>query len=118
MQVLTKSGNRKFYIIPSVNFNTNKSYKLEIKSEEKNKVIFTDTAATFNDLKWHYSYDTNENLLENSFYTLEITNTTDNKLEFRDKIFCTNQDITSFEISKNVYVEAQTGNNEYIYYGE
>jgi hypothetical protein len=118
MQVVTKSGSRKFYIIPSINFNTNNSYKLEIKSEQKNKVIFTDTAATFDDLNWHYSYNVEQDLTENSFYTLEITNTTDNKLEFRDKIFCTNQNITSFTISKNVYVEAQTGDNEYIYYGE
>ena len=118
MQIVTTTGSRKFYTIPRVNFLGSKTYELKITSEQQNKLIYTDSTATFTDLKYYYTYDLSEPLLEANFYTLEINNLTDGTLEFRDKIFCTNQTISTFSISKNVYVEASTGNDEYVYYGE
>ena len=42
-------------------------------------------------------------------------NTTDGVLIYRDKIFATDQTLSTFNISNNVYVEQSTGDNQYIY---
>tara|TARA_R110000824_G_scaffold266119_1_gene455147 strand:- start:1691 stop:2047 length:357 start_codon:yes stop_codon:yes gene_type:complete len=118
MQIVTTTGSRNFKIIPRINFSPSKTYELKITSEQQNKVVFTDSTASFTGLKYYYNYALSETLLNNNFYTIEINNLTDSSLEFRDKIFCTNQTVSDFSMSKNVYVEAQTGNNEYVYYGE
>ena len=47
---------------------------------------------------------------ENKYYTITILNGTD--VVYRDKIFCTNQNIESYSINKNVYTE-HTTINEY-----
>ena len=118
MKIVTTSGNRDFNVIPRVNFSSSKVYELKITSEQQNKVVFTDSTASFTNYKYYFTYATSEALLEANFYTIEINNLTDNKLEFRDKLFCTDQTISTFSMSNNVYVETQTGNNEYKYYGE
>jgi len=47
---------------------------------------------------------------QNKYYTLTILNGTD--VVYRDKLFCTNQDIADYTINKNTYVQ-HTTTNEY-----
>ena len=105
MQILTTSGTRIINFIPRETITGSKTYKLVIKSEAQNKVIATDNDATFSELDYYYQYSTTQALVENQYYTITITNTTDN------------QTLSDYEISNGVYIEQSTGDNQFIYYG-
>ena len=88
-----------------------------IKSEAQNKVILTDDAATFSELDYYYQYSTTQALVENNYYTMTITNTTDNAIIFKDKMYCSDQTLSDYEISNGVYIEQSTGDNQFVHYG-
>jgi hypothetical protein len=115
MQILSTTGGT-LNFIPRENISSGKTYTLTIKSENKNKVIFNDADATITADKFYSTYTTTQALKESSFYNLEVTNATDNKLIFRDKIFCTDQAANAFVINDGVYTQHNTGANEFIYY--
>lgn len=52
-------------------------------------------------------------LKENNFYTIDFYGNTN--LLYKDKIFCTNQDIVTFSVNNNQY-ESNTTTNEFIVY--
>ena len=116
MQILTKSGTRLINFIPRETIDGAKVYKLVIKSEGQNKIILTDEAATFVQLDYFYTYSTTQALIENNYYTITITNTTDNIIIFKDKMYCSNQTLSDYQISNGVYIEQSTGDNQFIYY--
>ena len=115
MQILSTTGGT-INFIPREDISGAKTYTLTIKSESRNKVILTDSNATIGSEKFYSTYTTTQALVESSFYNLEVTNATDNKLIFRDKIFCTNQTATAYEATSGVYTQHNTGDNEYKYY--
>lgn len=115
MQVLTTSGTRIINFTSREVIDNAKTYSIVITSEEQNKDIYTDATATFTEVDYYYTYSLTQALTEANFYTYEIRNTTDGVLLFRDKIFATDQTVSTFNISENVYVEKSTGDNEYIY---
>lgn len=117
MQILSKTGTRNINFIPRESISDSKTYKLVIKSEQQNKVILTDTTATFTELDYYYQYSTDQTLVENNYYMVTITNTTDGIVIFKDKMYCTDQTLSDYEISNGVYIEQSTGDNEFIYYG-
>tara|TARA_Y100001963_G_scaffold115946_1_gene161033 strand:+ start:331 stop:684 length:354 start_codon:yes stop_codon:yes gene_type:complete len=117
MQILTKTGTRNINFIPRQTISGSKVYSLVIKSEAENKVILTDSTATFTELDYYYQYSTTQALVENNYYTITITNTTDGIVIFKDKMYCTDQTLSDYEISNGVYIEQSTGNNEFVYYG-
>ena len=49
MQVITTTGTRIINFVPREEISGSKTYSLVIKSEEQNKVIFTDSNATFSE---------------------------------------------------------------------
>jgi hypothetical protein len=117
MQILTETGTRNINFIPRETISGAKVYKLVIKSEGQNKVILEDTAATFTELDYYYQYSTTQTLKENNYYTITITNTTDGIVIFKDKMYCTDQTLSDYEISNGVYIEQSTGDNEFVTYG-
>lgn len=117
MQILTKSGTRFINFIPRETISGSKTYKLMIKSEAQNKILLTDDAATFSELDYYYQYSTTQALVENNYYTITITNTTDNAIIFKDKMYCSDQTLSDYQISNGVYIEQSTGDNQFIYYG-
>ena len=100
-----------------------KTYKIDIKSEAQNKIIFTDSNMNITELDYYYQYVLVEEvgtptiLKENNYYTITITNTTDNTIIFKDKMYCTNQTLSDYQISNGVYIEQSTGDNNFVYYG-
>ena len=125
MQIFKTFGTRNLRFMPRTEISSSKTYQLIVTSDSKNKAIITNNNMFIEPkTSYYYNFIYVEALgapvlfKENNFYTLVINNLTDNTIEFRDKIFCTNQTVSDFSMSKNVYVEAQTGNNEYVYYGE
>lgn len=117
MQILSTTGGT-INFIPREDISGSKTYSLVVKSENKNKILFTDSSPTINALKFYNTYATTQAFVENSFYTLEITNTTDSKLIFRDMIFCTNQPEKTYKMTDGLFTEHNTGANEFIYYTE
>jgi hypothetical protein len=115
MQVLSTLGNKTINFTSREQIDNAKTYSVVIKSEEQNKVIFTDSNATLTEVDYYYTYTTAQVLKESNFYTYEVRNTTDGVLLYRDKIFATDQTISTFNISNNVYIEQSTGDNEYIF---
>jgi hypothetical protein len=100
-----------------------KTYKIDIKAEAQNKIIFTDSDMSITELDYYYQYVLVEEvgapaiLKENNYYTITITNTTDNTIIFKDKMYCTNQTLSDYQISNGVYIEQSTGDNNFVYYG-
>jgi hypothetical protein len=117
MQILTTSGTRDVNFIPRETILGTKTYKVVIKSEAQNKVIVTDENANFGEGPYYYAYRCTEALIENQYYTVTITNTTDNAIIFKDKMYCSDQTLSDYEISNGVYIEQSTGDNQFIYYG-
>ena len=117
MQILTSSGSRSVKFIPREAIDVAKTYKLTIKSDSTKDTVLTDTSASFSSSTYYYTYSTTQALTAANFYVLEINNLTDSKIIFRDKIFCTDQTVTQFEITDGLFTEAPQGNNEYAYYG-
>jgi hypothetical protein len=62
-----------------------------------------------------YTYRLNAifNLKENHFYTIEFKN--NSKVVFRDKIFCTDQNVTTFSVNKDEYTSNNTTNTFIVY---
>lgn len=100
-----------------------KTYRIDIKSEAQNKIIFTDNNMIINELDYYYQYLLIEEafdpsiLKENNYYTITIKNITDNTIIFKDKMYCTNQTLSDYQISNGVYIEQSTGDNKFVYYG-
>ena len=117
MNILTKTGTRNINFIPSEAISGSKSYSIVIKSEAQNKTIMTDTSPTFTELDYYFQYSTTQALVENNYYTITITNTTDNVVIFKDKMYCSDQTLSDYEISNGVYIEQSTGDNNFVYYG-
>ena len=123
MQINPTLGVKYINFIPREDILNTKTYKIDIKSEAQNKIIFTDTDMTINELDYYYQYTFLEDfqqptiLKENNYYTITITNTTDNAIIFKDKMYCSDQTLSDYEISNGVYIEQSTGDNQFIYYG-
>ena len=112
MQILTTSGGT-INFIPRENIDSSKSYTLKITSESENKEVLTDSSATIGTASFYNTYNTSHTFKEGEYYMIDIT--TSGKLIFRDKIFCTNQAIGTFEINNGVYTTHST-TNDFIYY--
>jgi len=123
MQINPTLGVKYINFIPREDILNTKTYKIVIKSEAQNKIIFTDTNMTINELDYYYQYAFLEGyqeptiLKENNYYTIIITNTTDSTIIFKDKMYCSDQTLSDYEISNGVYIEQSTGDNQFIYYG-
>ena len=117
MQILSKSGTRIINFIPRETILGSKVYKLVIKSEGENKIIMTDNTAIFTELDYYYQYSTTQALVENNYYTITITNITNNVIIFKDKMYCSDQTLSDYQISNGVYIEQSTGDNQFVYYG-
>tara|TARA_R110000823_G_scaffold286921_1_gene405233 strand:- start:229 stop:549 length:321 start_codon:yes stop_codon:yes gene_type:complete len=59
----------------------------------------------------YLTFDKIVTLIENQFYTLTVFNGTD--VVYKDRIFCTNQTVSSYTINKQEYTET-TSNNDFI----
>lgn len=79
-----------------------------LRDEETN--IETEINCTFSIDRYFVSTSLIFPIIENKYYTLTILNGTD--VVYRDKVFCTNQLISSYTINKDQYTQHPT-NNDY-----
>ena len=87
------------------------TYTIIIKDELKNTEAFNDTTTSFTLVDYYYSYSNTFSLKEDSTYTLEIKD--GSNVVYRDKIYCTNQTVSTYSINNNVYTE-RSSDNEFI----
>lgn len=69
--------------------------------------------ASFSLEKYYLTTVTSFDLKENTFYNLTVKNGVE--VVYKDRIFCTNQDIVDYTVNKNEYVSNAT-NNDFIIY--
>tara|TARA_A100000171_G_C2134801_1_gene149422 strand:+ start:588 stop:941 length:354 start_codon:yes stop_codon:yes gene_type:complete len=115
MQILSTTGGTVNFI-PRQSIDNTKTYSVKVISENQNKTIFTDNTASIGSIKYYSNYALSTTLIDGEFYNLEISNSTDNIVVAKDKIFCTNQVIDSYKITDGVFTQHNTGADEFIFY--
>jgi hypothetical protein len=70
-------------------------------------------SASFELDKYYLTTTTAFDLLQNTFYNLTIKNGAE--VVYKDKVFCTNQNIVNYTVNKDEYV-ANATNNDFIIY--
>ena len=82
-----------------------------LRDEETN--IETEIACVFSIDKYYVTTSVILPIKENKYYTLTIKDGT--SIVYRDKIFCTNQTLSTYSINKDAYIEHTTTNEYKIY---
>ena len=85
------------------------TYIILIKDETTNKEVFSSTTTTFTALDYYFQYSSVFTLVENTMYMLEIKDGTN--VVFKDKIFCTNQNVTTYSVNDNEYIKNTIAND-------
>jgi capsular polysaccharide biosynthesis protein len=111
MIVLQKSASDQTFSFMPRSYTSGTTYTIKIINETTNKEVYSDTTTSFTLVKYYYQYTDTFTLLEDTLYTLEITAGSD--VIYRDKIFCTNQTVSSYSVNNNAYTE-QSQDNEFI----
>ncbi len=60
-----------------------------------------------------FYFEIDVDVQENTFYELTIISDVQ-KIIYKDRLYCTNQDVSAFSINDGVYVSAETNNQNYI----
>jgi len=107
----TSDSDQTFSFIPR-SYVSGTTYTIKIKNESTNTEVFSNTATTFAEVEYYYQYTDTFTLVEDTMYTLEIK--AGSELIFRDKIFCTNQTISSYSVNNEEYT-VQSEDNEFIF---
>ena len=85
---------------------------VQITDELTNTTVVIDTY-TFTEGDYFNTLESEFNLVENRFYILTIKD--GKQTVYKDKIFCTNQDLVTFSVNNGQYVSNST-TNEFIVY--
>ena len=97
-----------FVFIPrSSSFNS-----VEITDDQTNETVLIENW-TFTPGDYYSTLEAEFNLVENHFYNLVIKK--NGSIIYRDRIFCTNQDLVTFSVNNGQYVSNST-TNEFIVY--
>tara|TARA_R110002012_G_scaffold243068_2_gene417590 strand:- start:19 stop:384 length:366 start_codon:yes stop_codon:yes gene_type:complete len=93
-------------------------FKVIVKNEEQNTTNSTATVSSFTAVDYFYTYAANIGLDQNKdqTYTLEITDTNQSKVIYRDKIFGTNQAVSTYSPNTGKFKSNTTGLNDYLVY--
>tara|TARA_R100000329_G_scaffold141649_1_gene124606 strand:- start:481 stop:822 length:342 start_codon:yes stop_codon:yes gene_type:complete len=112
MIVLQSSGSSQTFSFIPRSYTSGNTYTVKVNNESTNKEVFSATTTSFSAVDYYYQYSNTFTLVEDTFYTLEITE--GSTLIFRDKIFCTNQTVSDFTVNQNQYTTNST-TNEFVF---
>lgn len=120
MQVIdrTQTNNTLFLIPKSYNPTGLNIFKVSIKNEEQNKEVHSATVSTFTEVDYYYTYTAalQQDQTRDSSYLLEITNTADGSVLYRDKILATNQTVSDYSVNAGIYTTNTTQTNDFLVY--
>jgi len=93
-------------------------FKIELKKEAENTVNYTANISAFTALKYYYTYTANFNLdtSKDVNYILEITNTNTSLVIYRDKVFATNQSVSTYSINTSKFITNTSSGNDFLIY--
>ena len=111
MIILEQSGSSQTFNFIPRSYTSGLTYTIKINDEKTNKEVFSQTTTSFTANDYYYQYSNTFTLVQDTFYTLEIKQ--GSNLIYRDKIFCTNQTISSYSVNNNEYTVHST-ENEFI----
>lgn len=111
MTILQKSTNAQTINFIPRSYTAGLTYTIKIVNETTNKEIFSSTSTSFVSNDYYYQYSSTFTLVEDTMYTLEIKQGSD--LIYRDKVFCTNQTVSSYSVNNSAYTE-HSQDNEFI----
>jgi len=109
MTILQSSSSSQTISFIPREYTSGTTYTITIVNETTNKEVFNDTATTFTALDYYYQYSSIFTLVENTMYMLEIKDGSDTV--YKDKIFCTNQNVTTFSVNDNEYTDNTIAND-------
>lgn len=120
MQILDRTqANNTLNIIPRSYEPTGAAiFKIIVKNEEQNTEVHNTTITSFTALKYYYTYTANLGFdtTKDLSYLLEITDTTQSSVIFRDKIFATDQAISTYSANTGKFVSNTSDSNDYLVY--
>jgi hypothetical protein len=94
-------------------YSSTETYSVDITSETENKSVYSQShTGDFSLVKYYRQLSAVYDLKENNFYMIEIKDSSNNII-FRDKIFCTNQQVLDYSVNNNNYT-THSSNNEFI----
>lgn len=88
------------------------TYRFKIQDEMKNKNVYNQTTTSVTDNLYFKEYSATFSLKEGVTYTLTVQNNSD-EIIYRDKIFCTNQTVTTHSVNDGIYTTVSS-TNEFI----
>lgn len=115
MKILLDSSNDQTLSFVPRSYPTSVDYTLV--EEGTNRTVTGTSIATIN-VSGFLTISQQFQLTRDKFYSIDIFDDSDSTLIFRDKIFCTNQDVKDYSINEGEYIEDETYDNDYIIFGE
>tara|TARA_R100001510_G_C7655880_1_gene215370 strand:- start:3518 stop:3865 length:348 start_codon:yes stop_codon:yes gene_type:complete len=113
MIILQETNAAQFIKFIPRDYVTTTTYNVSIISESENKNVHSqNVSGVFQNVKYYYQFGSNFDLKENNFYILEITDNS-GSLIFKDKIFCTNQQVLDYTVNSGEYT-THSSTNEFI----
>lgn len=109
MIILQSSTNSQTFSFIPREYTQGTTYTIKIKNESTNTEVFSSTTTTFTEVDYYYQYSSIFTLVEDTMYMLEINNSSETV--FKDKIFCTNQNVTTYNVHKNEFTENTVAND-------
>ena len=87
------------------------TYTVKIVNESSNAEVYNQDVTTFTENLYYFQHSDTFNLKEDTYYMLTITSS---EVVFKDKIFCTNQTVSSYSVNEAEY-KPHTTQNEFIF---
>ena len=91
-------------------------FKVVITNEEQNTEVHNATVSSLTPVKYYYTYTANLGLdaTKDITYILEVTNTATSEVLYRDKIFGTDQTVSTYSPNTGKFVQNPTAANDYL----
>lgn len=112
MIILQNSGSSQTINFIPRSWTDGSTYSVQIYNEMTNTLVYEDLSATFTESDYYNQYTaTFTGLIEDVMYNIVIKDGSD--VIFKDKMFCTNQAVSSYSVNNDAYTEHDT-ENEFI----
>lgn len=93
-------------------FTSGSTYNVVIKDEQKNTEIYNQNVTSITENLYYNRLNAIFNVKQDNYYTLTIKS--GSNVVLKDRIFCTNQTISSYTVNDSQYTEHST-TNEFIF---
>lgn len=111
MIILQESGSSQTINFIPREYTQGTTYTVKIVNESTNAQVYNSNVTSFTENLYYHQHSDTFSLKEDTFYILTITSS---EIVFKDKIFCTNQTVSSYSVNDAEYTP-HTTENEFIF---